>query len=670
MIKHFLLLFLFFQIVYAWKMEADFITVKRTRNDTITHINFRQKYDTPPLVFTIPTTQGINPATLRIVNVTTSGFDIYTIEPQNEDGPHTRMTKVPYIAIEPGEHTFPDGTKIVAKTISTKKAQQKNSFFNFLNWESVRLSGFNTTPVVLAQIQTRNNERSDESVPDAVSKPWLSVAIANISSRGFNIALERSETNEGTISKEETIAYLAIDSNLNGQNHYFADNTQTKVEYETIATDNKIVGWDDGGVKVNFSKSYTNPVAVANKASRNEGDGGWFRESQIESDGITLLVDEDRAYDNERSHQAEKASILLFSKPFDTEFLPDSNVRMLINEVMYKETQTGVNNDEFIEFYVTQSGDLKGVIVSDQDKNYYRFPSCSVQKGDYVILHIGGNPSNNSCSGLVKHFYQGSNPYLNSGTNKRSDNDDILLLAPGEDVTQTTQNNGKIFNAFPIDYIAYGKNKTGGNIDSIPTSMKGVTLSFDYTKGAELAGASAGQSISLTPNANDSDKAACWELTESANGADNGCENYKVTTDSNIDNSITASLGNDNNALPKLDINKSSLLLQDPINNDNNPKRVPGSILRYCFEIDNSGIAIAKNVTIKDSFENKTNIRYIKAGALIQSNSMKCNCLSTQMDENKASFANNIVTIDIGTLGGTTAPDKSRACAFIEVQLQ
>ena len=674
MIKYILLLSLIINSLFAWKMEADTITVNRTRNDTITHINFRQKYDTAPLVFTLPTTKGGNPATLRVVNVTTSGFDIYSIEPQGEDGPHAKMTNVAYIAIEPGEHTFPDGTKIVADTISTKKFQRKWGVFYGSSWESISLNGFDNDPVILTEILTRNNERSDESVPDSVSKPWLTVAVDDISSSGFKVALERSETSDGSIDTEETIAYLAIESGLNGGNHYFADSLQNKVEYETILTNNKIVGWDDGAVKINFSKTYSNPIAVAKKSSRNEDDGGWFRRDNIEDDGISLVVDEDRASDNERSHTAEKASVLIFSKPFDVEFISDPGTRMVINELMYEQTKSGSDNDEFVELYVTKGGNIKGFILSDQDTHYYKFPSCIVNKGDYVIHHTGGDPANNSCSGKVKHFYQGSNPYWNNGSSNSSDNDDVLLILPDDDVTISSHSNTntrKVFNGRPIDYIAYGKNGTGGNIDSIPTSMKGNSVSFDYDKGAELAGTAAGQSISLTPNGNDSDKAACWELTTSGNAADNGCSNYLPTNSTQSNSDLIYSMGESNNAMPDMSIRKSSIIISDPVNSTNNPKRIPGAIIRYCFKVDNTGIGNADNVKIKDTLsgDGKENLTYKKGGSMIQSINSECDCQSSSMDESKASKSGDDVTIAIGTLTGNKAPNTSRGCAFIEAEI-
>ena len=133
-------------LLMAWRIEADKITVISNKNDTVTHITFRHSFDTTPLVFTLTDDAGNNPASLRVVNVTTSGFDIYSIEPQGENGKHTTMKKVPYIAIEKGEHQFPDGTKIVAQTIDTDKFQSK--LLSGSSWDHISLNGFNTTPVI------------------------------------------------------------------------------------------------------------------------------------------------------------------------------------------------------------------------------------------------------------------------------------------------------------------------------------------------------------------------------------------------------------------------------------------------------------------------------------------------------------------------------------------
>ena len=595
----------FSKVAFGWKLEADKMVVSNTAGNVSTHINFRQTYSAPPLVFTLPTNTGGQPAALRVTNVSTTGFDVYSVEEDGSDGPHAQMSAVPYFAIEAGSHVFPDGTKIVAGSISTQRFQSR--LIAGASWDSISLSGFSSTPIVLGQIQTRVNERTDLVVPSAVSQPWMTTAVSNVTSSGFDIALERSETLTGTLSSNETIAYLAIDSGLSGGNHYFASNNANQIEYESIRSNDVIQGWDDSatGYSVPFSKSYSDPIVVANKNTRDGSDGGWFRRVNIASNSIDLVVDEDTSNDSDRSHTTERGGLLVFSEPFDTEFINSGQAEVIINEVMYNESVTGVNNDEFVELYVTVAGNIKGLIISDQDNHFYSFPSQSVAVGDYVIYHTGTG-TNSSAAG-VHHYYQGISNIWNNGS------DDILLLKPSNDVTATAD--GKYFNAIPIDYMAYGRNSVGSSVDAIPTSMLGASVTWTYSFGSELKNAIDGESISLTPNANDSDKAACWERTTSDNASDNGCTGYLSTKDTNATSFINSEAEN-NNAAPVITLTKSVETKYDPYNGASNPKAIPGSVLEYIIFASNSGTLAADNnsITVSDFIPANTRLCVANSG--------------------------------------------------------
>jgi len=650
--------------VWSWKMEADKIRVNTTTNDVKTHVVFRQVFDVVPLVFTLTDDRGGHPAALRVNNITATGFDIYSVEPQGEDGPHLAMYQTPYIAVEPGEHTLPDGTRIVAGTVSTKKYQSKIPFLS--NWEHVNLSGFSTTPVVLGEIQTRTNERTDDPVPDAVSKPWITTIVSNVNSNGFDIALERSETTEGTLAQEETVAYLVMDSGLNGGNHYFGSNDASKIEYETIRSDDVIRGWDDGDARIDFSKSYSNPIAVATKNTRSESDGGWLRRGVVERSYITLQVDEDRARDTERRHVTERAGIVIFSEPFDAEFLPTSDARMLINEVMYNETVTGTDNDEFVELYVTGGGNIYGYVLSDQDRHYYRFPSCDVQKGEYVIFHTGGDPANNSCSGSVKHFYQGVSEYWNNNSG-----DDVLLLRSASDDV-TVDGYHKTFNTSVEDYIAYSLTNVSA-YDPPPTSMRGTTADWNNSYNGELDNAADGVSISLTPNARDSNSSACWEFSASGNAADNGCSGYLPTRDTDPSVTYTYSMGANNNVMPEMHITKTSIVLNDPVNGTTNPKRIPGATIRYCFTVDNNGTGDADDVAIHDTLDstgNRDKLTYVKSGHgnLVNGTGSSCSENDCKNISNvSGSYNSNTKQVDLNLT--TPFTEGHHECAYIEVTI-
>ncbi|HHQ40745.1 MAG TPA: agglutinin biogenesis protein MshQ, partial [Chromatiales bacterium] len=203
----------------AWKMEAGTITLPNTYSGSpvFTSFSFQQTYDTPPLVFLLPTRIGENPAAIRIRNVTTTGFEAAVVEPHGEDGPHIQMT-VAYLAIEPGVHTLPDGTLIEAGTVSTTRVQRDPVVGGPQGWEQISLTaGFADEPVVLAQIQTLANETRNP--PATYSEPWLTAVVDEVEEDELRVALERSEASDGTVTQiasAETIAWLAIEAGARG----------------------------------------------------------------------------------------------------------------------------------------------------------------------------------------------------------------------------------------------------------------------------------------------------------------------------------------------------------------------------------------------------------------------------------------------------------------------
>jgi hypothetical protein len=59
-----ILVYLFTISLYSWQMEADTMVVKNTTDGVVTHVDFRQHYTSPPLVFTLTTDTGPDSATL------------------------------------------------------------------------------------------------------------------------------------------------------------------------------------------------------------------------------------------------------------------------------------------------------------------------------------------------------------------------------------------------------------------------------------------------------------------------------------------------------------------------------------------------------------------------------------------------------------------------------
>ncbi|MEL7197465.1 MAG: hypothetical protein AAGL10_04040 [Pseudomonadota bacterium] len=309
-----------FALVYhpasAGRIEAGTFTAHDTfDNQNPVRVTFQQPFDTPPIVVALPSQNGNNSASIRITNVGTDGFDELILEPDNWDGRHIVMT-VPYVAIEPGRHVLPDGTVIEAGFSDISNVQFGSGFtggvasFANVNFSSPLAS----IPMILHQIQTANSET--RNVANQSSRPHITSLSQNPTTFGFQLALERSQANSGPFPSTERVGWIALPNGTSGS---FPNTAGTSINWASSTTSATIRGWDDGCFPFSHGQSGGNPIVIAKKATRNNGDGGWLRYCTINGTTISLRVDEDRDQDNERgiaTGDAESAAILSFSQSF------------------------------------------------------------------------------------------------------------------------------------------------------------------------------------------------------------------------------------------------------------------------------------------------------------------------------------------------------------------
>ena len=301
----------------AYELEMGAVSV----NDTFTvpswtSVTFLRPFPGPPLVFALPTTDGSDPSTLRIRNVTPSGFEIVQTEPSANDGQHVTMPTA-YLAIEPGDHVLPDGSRILAFEYST--ASFANRFIS-TTWDPIVFpSAFSATPAMLASIQTMNNESG--SPPNSSSSPFMDVGLRNVTSGSFQVTLERAESTAGSVTTPERIAIVAVDNLANAS---FVDAFGTAVQLQSLATAANIQGFGDGCFTNSYSASFSaTPLAVASAMTRNGNNGGWVRRCSQSSGGIGLTIDEDIDNNSERNHIGEAAGIVAASAAFHVNFEVD-----------------------------------------------------------------------------------------------------------------------------------------------------------------------------------------------------------------------------------------------------------------------------------------------------------------------------------------------------------
>lgn len=290
---------------------------------------------------------------------------------------------------------------------------------------------------------------------------------------------------------------------------------------------------------------------------------------------VTSLIDVDLAtiYTNDSDNISDRNNICLedcdnpnapndFIATLTVNPFPISSLAgdVIINEVLYRGIAAGSSNDEFIELFNTSgtSIDLTNLKLADgnllatdhpdaDDGNFingakfYTFGNGTdelgnliLQPGEYAVIWIGEQNNNNNASGATFQAWLNQTPKL------RNRGDDVWLYDTDTSV---------------IDYVAYGSNSV--NIRSVNIRPDpDFWDQWDSSDETSLAGASSGQSISLTPNGIDGNTSVCWEKTTSNGADDNTCDNYLTTIDSDASTIGTTehitSVGGNNNGQANL----------------------------------------------------------------------------------------------------------------------
>ncbi len=318
--------------------------------DVFTSITFAEEFTETPLVFLLPSTEGGQSCDVRIRNKTAMGFDAVCAEASGFNGPHVAV-EVQYIAIVPGVTSVPTNPTSAgpivfeAGSISTQTVQHNcaggAAACGTTGWDLVNLSSTTTSDAtIIAQIQGLENETANP--PNTVSQPFLSatVDINQGSGTQFGLALERSEVDDSAITTDEEIGWLVVrDTGVNTcvTLDFSTLGGPASVPFQAIVTDaldvgapggdihGGVDGWDDGcnsgsdeGALFANACFANTPVVLASKRTHNEADGGWLRQCTINTNEVTLTIDEDTDRDPERNHVDEGVSVLAFGASFNT----------------------------------------------------------------------------------------------------------------------------------------------------------------------------------------------------------------------------------------------------------------------------------------------------------------------------------------------------------------
>ncbi len=320
-----------------------------TTSNSIIRVNFAQAFNFVPVVIVQPSNADADPQAVRIFNVTRTGFNALQVEAPGGfcagcTGTGSAMD-VHWLAATPGSYFLQatatrgsGGILIKAGTVSTNSNQRGAT--GFTGWPSTGFqtvsypapNAFSVPPVILSTLQTwapaNEGLNLNTSTPNlsGTSQVWATTVARNVTTSGFDIAIESSEVDDDDVGAPgldgaETIGYVAIEGNtsgvvgqLGGGSVGLATNTATVTD---ACTD----------VDVTMPGSITvvaaNLRGFAGKQTRTEADGGWLRRCAFASPGSSVArmgvrVDEDADIDAERTHGAETIGAAIFSGDFIT----------------------------------------------------------------------------------------------------------------------------------------------------------------------------------------------------------------------------------------------------------------------------------------------------------------------------------------------------------------
>ncbi len=303
-------------------LEADSAVLDPSQ---FTSVSFRQEYEQPPAVFVLGDNVNPEPTTVRIRNVTKTGFEVVPAELQLRNGysdATDQNTTIHYLAVPYGQFQFPDGKKIEVSSFPITNYQAK--YVSGSNWLTFNFkSGFSGTPALIGQIQTMSNETGH--TPGAASIPSLETTFRSVTSTSANLALERAETDAGSITQPETVAYLAMETGVITD---FFDIDGNVVKAEAVRTPDNIAG-SISCYTANFAQTYTgSPLLVGSQNTRDGGDGGWLRRCSTSTSSARIKIEEDWGRDKDNAHTTEVAAFMVFSQPFAADFSQAANYRL------------------------------------------------------------------------------------------------------------------------------------------------------------------------------------------------------------------------------------------------------------------------------------------------------------------------------------------------------
>lgn len=263
----------------ALPMEAGEVKIDHTWKQ----VSFARPFFNPVVVIGgLSANQDLQPAVVRMRNVTSSGFEIRIQEWECYDGKHALET-VGYLVVEAGVHSLPGNIKVEAGQVNVAKG----GLFNPFTFKQA----FPVAPVVMASVAT--------TAPSDLNA--VTVRLNSITSKGFRLSLQEQEANLQDHGPE-TVAYIAWQPS-NGD--------FDEVTFEVDRTSRVIT---HAFADISFSMPHAAaPVFLGQMQSAYGKDTADLRWRSKNTDGTEVGIAEETSRDSETKHTTEVVGYMAFS---------------------------------------------------------------------------------------------------------------------------------------------------------------------------------------------------------------------------------------------------------------------------------------------------------------------------------------------------------------------
>ena len=244
-------------------------------------VDFTQTFNDPVVVAGPLGLAENEPATLRIRNVESTGFEIKIQEWGYQDNRHLEET-VSYLAMERGKYTLDGGVRICADRFTTLASGARQQ----VDYSQV----FSEIPVVFASVSSVNES---EAVVGRVS---------DITAYGFEYGLQEEEQSDQT-HVQETISYIAWE---------MSSGIVANMAFEVGRTVSVVT---DAFRLIPFEYPFIGqPAWVADMQTLTGIDPCNVRYDNVTPAGGEVLIDEEQSADEETRHYAESVGYFAFSR--------------------------------------------------------------------------------------------------------------------------------------------------------------------------------------------------------------------------------------------------------------------------------------------------------------------------------------------------------------------